>query len=91
MTLTNHQPMYMKDWVIELDDFAERYGQGVLENAGTVSHESALKMAQAEYERYRQKTLGELSHAERDFLTSIKTAQKKLEGKPRRKKDDDEA
>jgi hypothetical protein len=87
----NRQPMYMKDWIIELDDFAERYGQGVLENAGTVSHESALKIAQAEYEKYRQKTLDELSHAERDFLASIKTTQKKLEGKPRRKKNDGEA
>jgi hypothetical protein len=87
----NRQPMYMKDWIIELDDFTERYGQGVLENAGTVSHESALKIAQTEYEKYRQKTLDELSHAERDFLTSIKTTQKKLEGKPRRKKNDGEA
>jgi len=87
----NRQPMYMKDWIIELDDFAERYGQGVLENAGTISHESALKIAQTEYEKYRQKTLDELSHAERDFLTSIKTTQKKLEGKPRRKKNDSEA
>lgn len=87
----NRQPMYMKDWIIELDDFAERYGQGVLENAGTVSHESALKIAQTEYEKYRQKTLDELSHAERDFLTSIKTTQKKLEGKPLRKKNDGEA
>ena len=87
----NRQPMYMKDWIIELDDFAERYGQGVLENAGTVSHESALKIAQTEYEKYRQKTLDEPSHAERDFLTSIKTTQKKLEGKPLRKKNDGEA
>lgn len=87
----NRHPMYMKDWIIELDDFAERYGQGVLENAGTVSHESALKIAQAEYEKYRQKTLDELSNAERDFLTSIKATQKKLEGKPRRKKNGGEA
>ena len=25
-----HKPMYMKDWVLELDDFAERYGNGIL-------------------------------------------------------------
>jgi hypothetical protein len=82
----NHQPMYMKDWLAELDDFAKRYGQGVLENAGTVSHEVALAKAQAEYAKYRRKILNELSPAERDFLASIKAAQKKLEDNPRRKK-----
>ena len=30
------QPMYMKDWVVELDDFAKRYGQGILPGAGTL-------------------------------------------------------
>jgi len=25
-----HHPMYMKDWVVELDDFAKRYGKGIL-------------------------------------------------------------
>ncbi|MDR1190243.1 MAG: virulence RhuM family protein [Verrucomicrobiales bacterium] len=76
----NHLPMYMKDWLAELDDFAKRYGQGVLENAGTVSHEAALGKARVEYEKYRQKTRDELSAAERDFLASIKTVQEKLEG-----------
>jgi len=28
------QPMYMKDWVVELDDFAARYGKGILSDAG---------------------------------------------------------
>jgi hypothetical protein len=82
----NHQSMYMKDWLAELDDFAKRYGQGVLANAGTVSHEAALEKAQTEYEKYRQKTLDELSPAERHFLDGVKAAQKKLEGKTRRKK-----
>jgi hypothetical protein len=82
----NRQPMYMKDWLAELDDFAKRYGQGVLENAGTVSHETALEKATAEYTKYQRKTLEELSSAERDFLASIKAAQKKLEGKQPGKK-----
>jgi hypothetical protein len=28
-----HQPMYMRDWVAELDDFAKRYGKGILTDA----------------------------------------------------------
>jgi hypothetical protein len=77
----------MKDWIAELDEFARRYGKGVLENAGAVSHEAALQKARAEYEKYRRKTVGELTPAEQDFLGGIKSAQKKLEGRRRGKKD----
>ncbi|OQB29022.1 MAG: hypothetical protein BWY09_03079 [Candidatus Hydrogenedentes bacterium ADurb.Bin179] len=75
-----HQPMYMRDWIVELDDFSKRYGKGMLSSAGTVSHQEALAKAEAEYKKYRQKTVGDLSPAERDFLTSIKETQKRLEG-----------
>ena len=75
-----HQPMYMRDWIVELDDFSKRYGKGMLSSAGTVSHQEALAKAEAEYRKYRQKTAGDLSPVERDFLTSIKETQKRLEG-----------
>lgn len=29
--------MYMKDWGAELDDFAKRYGKGILSDSGAVS------------------------------------------------------
>jgi hypothetical protein len=77
----NHQPMYMKDWIAELDDFAGRYGKGVLPDSGKVSHKAALEKAEAEYEKYRRKTKDALSPAERDFLKSIKETQRRLEGK----------
>lgn len=73
--------MYMKDWVRELDDFSKRYGKGVLQNAGTISHKEALEKAEREYEKYREKTKDELSKVENDYLESIKQTQKKLEGK----------
>ena len=76
-----HKPMYMKDWVSELDDFAERYGKGILQNAGTVSHKNALKKATQEYEKYKQRSVNELSKVEQDYIENIKQAQKKLEGK----------
>jgi hypothetical protein len=76
-----HQPMYMKDWIVELDDFAERYGKGVLKGAGTVSHKDALEKAEAEYEKYRKRIIDELSPVEREYLASIRDAQKTLEGK----------
>jgi hypothetical protein len=76
-----HKPMYMRDWVIELDDFAKRYGKGLLTNAGTISHQEAFEKANAEYEKYKQLTINELSQVERDFIAGIKGAQKKLENK----------
>jgi hypothetical protein len=79
-----HQPMYMRDWIAELDDFARRYGKGILPDAGTVSHQAALEKASAEYGKYRRRMISEHSSAERDFLANIKDAQKKLEGKSKR-------
>jgi len=82
-----HQPMYMKDWVLELDDFAKRYGKGILSNAGTISNKAALAKAEAEFEKYRQRLIGEPSPAERDYIANIKGAQKKLEKKTKTSKD----
>lgn len=75
-----HQPMYMRDWVVELDDFAKRYGQGVLSGAGEVSHQKALEKARREYEKYKQKITDELSPVEKEFLINIKNTQKKVKG-----------
>ena len=81
------RPMYMKDWVTELDDFTQRYGKGAQPESGTVSYQEVLDKANAEYEKYRRRTVEELSPVERDFLASIKDTQKKLEGKSRKTKD----
>lgn len=75
------QPMYMRDWVAELDDFARRYGKGILPDAGAISHRAALEKANAEYEKYRHKTRDYLSPVERAFLANIKDAQKRLTGR----------
>jgi hypothetical protein len=76
-----HTPMYMKDWIVELDLFAERYGKGVLPDAGTVSHKQATNKAEKEYEKYRKKNNEELSSVEQAYLENLKTVQKKIERK----------
>jgi hypothetical protein len=81
-----HQPMYMKGWVAELDDFTKRYGKGILSGPGTVSHQAAITKAEAEYAKYRKKIKDEPTPVERDYLESIKGVQKKLEGKTKKKK-----
>jgi hypothetical protein len=77
----SREPMYMKDWLAELDKFTNMYGKGTLQGAGSVSHKDALEKAGREYEKYRQKTIDEPSPVERDFLENIKQTQKRIEGK----------
>jgi len=77
----NHEHMYMKNWLPQVDDFAQRYGKGILQNAGTVSRSAAIEKAVEEYKKYRRRIEDLPTHAERDYLESIKTAQKKLKGK----------
>lgn len=77
----NHEPIYMRDWLPQVDDFAERYGKGILQSAGTVSRQAAIEKATAEYRKYRQRVADLPTPAERDYLESLKQTQKKLKGK----------
>jgi hypothetical protein len=77
----NHEPMYMRNWLPQVDDFAERYGKGILQNAGTVSRQAAIEKAAAEYKKYRRRIADLPSPVERDYLEAIKQTQKMLKGK----------
>lgn len=77
----NRKPMYMSDWITRLDDFLRMTGNDVLAHAGTVSHHQALKKAEAEYARYKEKTANEISRAEKDFVEFIDKKAKQLERK----------
>jgi hypothetical protein len=77
----NHDPIYMQDWLPQVDDFAERYGKGILNSAGTVSRQTAIEKATAEYKKYRQRIVDLPTPVERDYLEAVKQAQKKLKGK----------
>ena len=74
----NHDPIYMQDWLPQVDDFAERYGKGVLQSAGTVSRQAAIEKATEEYKKYRKRISDLPTPVERDYLEAIKQAQKKL-------------
>lgn len=66
-----HEPMYMKNWIEELNKFCELYGQGVLQNAGKVSHKQAITKANEEYDKYKQIIDAEWSQVEKDYLETI--------------------
>ena len=78
----NHEHMYMRDWLPQVDDFAQRYGKGVLQNAGTVSHKSAIEKATEEYKKYCKRIADLPTVAERDYLENLKQVQKQLKDKP---------
>lgn len=77
----NQKPMYMKDWIERLDDFVRMTGHDILQNAGSVSHEQALKKAKSEYEKYKELTKNEISEIEQHFVTQIENTAKKLKPK----------
>lgn len=45
--------MYMKDWVARLDAFLKFNERDILSNAGKVSHEVAIALAETAYEKYQ--------------------------------------
>ena len=77
----DHIPMYMKDWLERLDDFLRASRKELLTHAGKISHEVAEKKAIAEFTKYKERMIGELSAVEKHFLESIESKQKELERK----------
>ncbi len=68
-------PMTMQDWINELDDFFKMTRKDILKNAGTISHEEAVKKAHREYDKYMQK---HLTIAEKDFIEALESKVKKI-------------
>lgn len=73
-----HRPMYMEDYVRQLDNILSANGDELLVGAGSVSHEEAMDKALAEYRKFQEKTL---SPVERAYLESIKMIGKKAKKK----------
>jgi len=71
-----HRPMYMADYIKQLDNILSASGEKLLFDAGSVSHQQAIDKAKDEFRKYRLKTL---SPVERAYLENIKAVQKKME------------
>ena len=74
----NHTPMYMKDWIQKLDDFLKLSGKELLTHAGTISAEVAKLKADAEYDKFKERTQHQLSPVELHFIENFEREQKKL-------------
>ena len=75
----SHKPMYMKDWIQKLDDFLKLSGKELLTNAGTISAEVAKLKANAEYDKFSERTQYQLSPVEIHFMEAFEAERKKLQ------------
>lgn len=77
----SHKPMYMKDWIQKLDDFLKLSGKELLNHAGKISAELAKQKADTEYDKFKERTVYNLSPVEIHFLENFEKEQKKLKNK----------
>ena len=68
-----HKPMYMSDYVEQLDSVLSSGKRKLLNGAGSVSHEKAMEKAETEYRKYEVQNL---SPVEQAYLESLKQAEK---------------
>ena len=74
------RPMYMEDYVKQLDSILSSTGEALLNGPGNISHLQAMDKAREEYRKFQVR---ELSPVERAYLDTIKAinAKTKNEGK----------
>ncbi len=72
------RPMYMSDYVQQLDNILSSTGEALLNGSGTVSHQQAMEKAEQEYRLFQVR---ELSPVERAYLDTIKDIDAKAKGK----------
>ena len=77
----NRIPMYMKDWVKEMERFLTYQERPVLKGSGNITRADADKKALEEYGKYKTKADDELTQVEIDFLDTIQRTYRLLEGK----------
>ena len=70
-----HKPMYMDDYVKQLDSVLSSGNRELLTGAGSVSHKQALEKAKSEYRKYQEITL---TPVEKAYLESIKEVSKEV-------------
>ena len=78
-----HKPMYMSDYIHQLDSVLTSGNRPLLEGAGSVSHAQALEKATAEYRKYQNNTLSPVEEA---YLETVKETAKLVKKSTKGKK-----
>lgn len=68
-------PMYMKDWIARLDSILQLNGRELLTHVGKISHDSAIKKSNTEFEKYK---LAQASIEKEQSLKEIENDIKRL-------------
>ncbi len=76
-----HKPMYMSDYVEQLDSVLSSGNRKLLQGAGTVSHAQAITKAKTEYRKYQEKTLSPVEEA---YIATIKSLEKEAKKNSRK-------
>ena len=76
------RPMYMEDYVKQLDSILSSTGEVLLNGPGSVSHQQAMDKAREEYRKFQVR---ELSPVERAYLDTIKSLNAKVKNKGKSK------
>lgn len=71
-------PMYMKDWLKQLDTFLKMTNKDILNHSGIISHQQALDKAHSEYTIYKEKIKNKISQVERDFIAELESKTKQV-------------
>ena len=71
-------PMYMDDWIKQLDTFLKMTKKEVLQHSGTISHQKAIEKAHREYDIYKEKIKNRITQVEKDFIKQIEDSTKRL-------------
>ena len=75
-------PMYMKDWIDKLNGFLSLNDRAILENAGRISHEMAMQLAEAEYEKFNRKRIAARDKQDSDFDKTVKMIEQRTKNLP---------
>ena len=75
-------PMYMEDYIKQLDMILSSTGEKVLIGDGSVSHNQAIEKARSEYKKYQVKTI---SPVEKEYLKTLKEISKEIKKKIKNK------
>ena len=77
------RPMYMSDYIQQLDAVLTSGNRPLLAGAGSISHAQAIEKATTEYRKYQNNTLSPIEHF---YLDTIKSTAKEVKRQRRGKK-----
>lgn len=72
-----HRPMYMSDYITQLDNILSSTGEPLLIGAGSVSHHQAMEKAEMEYRKFQVRTLSPVEEAYMETIKSLAAKAKK--------------